>query len=194
MRRLVSVLTARVPFAVVVLALIAVGGGSATAAKLLTGKQIKNSSLTGADIRDRSLTAADFKGALPSDTSVSGRNGAPGPKGDPGAAGGPGAKGERGAPGAPGASGTVVHRTGGPYDNANGELNGGFADCPRGMVAIGGGAYGDAERAGQSVNASGPFNADGSAAPTRWYVWMSNQSGEDASFDVHVVCAAAGGG
>ena len=39
-------------------------GGTATAAKtVITGKQIKDSSVTGKDVRDGSLTAADFNGA-----------------------------------------------------------------------------------------------------------------------------------
>jgi hypothetical protein len=50
----------------------------AFASKLITGKQVKDSSLTGKDIKDKSLTAADFKG------SVAGPQGPVGPKGDKG--------------------------------------------------------------------------------------------------------------
>jgi hypothetical protein len=83
-------------------ALVVAMGGSATAAVLITSKQIKNNSirgidvkrgsLTGSDVKNRSLTPADFRG------SVQGPAGAKGDKGDPGAAGAPGAPGERGEP------------------------------------------------------------------------------------------------
>lgn len=39
---------------------VALLGGSAQAASLITGKRVKNNSLTGADIRNRSLTGADL--------------------------------------------------------------------------------------------------------------------------------------
>jgi hypothetical protein len=52
--------------------------GSATAAKLITGKQIKNASVTGKDVKDRSLSAADFSGSV---------EGPRGPQGEPGPAG-----------------------------------------------------------------------------------------------------------
>ncbi|HWI75440.1 MAG TPA: hypothetical protein VNT55_25990 [Baekduia sp.] len=67
---------------------------TASAAKLVTGKQVKNrsltaadikkGSLTGAEVKDRSLTAADFNGSVA------------GPKGDKGDKGDPGAKGDAG--------------------------------------------------------------------------------------------------
>lgn len=83
-------------------------GGSAYAAALMTGKNVKNESLTGADVRngsirgadvgDGSLTAADFRlGAL--------RAGPQGAKGDRGPAGDPGTKGDPGPPGARGEQG-----------------------------------------------------------------------------------------
>jgi hypothetical protein len=52
--------------------------GTATAATLITGKQVKDGSLTGKDVKDRSLTSHDFKGSLK------------GPKGDQGEPGTPG--------------------------------------------------------------------------------------------------------
>jgi len=70
--------------------------GTATAAKLITGKQVKNSSLTGKDVKNRSLTAADFKGSV---------RGAAGPAGPAGAKGDPGAQGPRGLTGASGTNG-----------------------------------------------------------------------------------------
>lgn len=85
----------------------------------LTGKDVKNSSLTGVDVRNGSLLASDFRaGQLPAgakgDTGAQGPQGeagAAGPKGDQGEAGAagpkgdPGATGPKGNPGAPGAAG-----------------------------------------------------------------------------------------
>jgi hypothetical protein len=96
-----------------VLALVLALGGTATAAKLITGKQIKNSSLTGADVKNSSLTGADVKNASigPSDLTADARVAASG-KGDPGAPGAPGAtgakgeKGDKGDKGDPGTNGT----------------------------------------------------------------------------------------
>ncbi|HVF79964.1 MAG TPA: hypothetical protein VNA28_16850 [Solirubrobacteraceae bacterium] len=63
------------------LALLLMGGSVAGAARLITGAQIKNSSITGTDIKNRSLTAADFRG------SVAGPAGPTGPAGPAGPAG-----------------------------------------------------------------------------------------------------------
>lgn len=85
-------------------------GGSATAARLLTGKDIRNGSLTGADVRDGSLTARDLRpGSLPSGSrgpaGPAGPAGLQGAPGTPGAAGPAGPPGEAGAPGVPGPPG-----------------------------------------------------------------------------------------
>jgi hypothetical protein len=69
---------------IALLALLFALGGSATAAGLITGKGIKNSSITGKDVKNKSLTKKDFKG------SVRGKTGPQGPKGDTGAPGTPG--------------------------------------------------------------------------------------------------------
>jgi len=50
-------------------------GGTALAGKLITGKQIKDSSVTGKDVKDGSLTAKDIKG------SIAGPQGPQGPAG-----------------------------------------------------------------------------------------------------------------
>jgi len=81
------------------LSLVLVTGGTAGAAKLLTGKDIKDNSITSADVRDRSLTPADFNG------SVAGPAGPAGPQGAPGLPGAPGPKGETGAIGPVGPTG-----------------------------------------------------------------------------------------
>ena len=71
---------------------------AATAAKLITGKQIAKNAITSKHVKNGSLLAADFKaGQLPA-----GAQGAQGPQGPPGPAG---AKGDTGAAGAAGAAG-----------------------------------------------------------------------------------------
>ncbi len=108
--------------ALAVLALFVALGGTATAAKLITGKQIKNGSLTGADVRNRSLSGADLRngtvglnkltakaratllrGAPATTAGKDGAQGAPGPAGP---AGPQGPKGDAGAPGPAGPAGS----------------------------------------------------------------------------------------
>lgn len=79
------------------IAVVAATAGSATAASLITGKQVKNGSLTGADIKNRSLTARDFKSAA----SLRGKQGASGPAGPKGDAGPQGERGTAGGPAGP---------------------------------------------------------------------------------------------
>jgi Collagen triple helix repeat (20 copies) len=97
---------------------VALGGTSFAAATVITGKNVKNSSLTGADVKnssltggdvkDKSLTTSDFNGSV---QGPKGDTGLQGPKGDIGAKGDTGTKGDTGATGdtgAPGAAGTAV--------------------------------------------------------------------------------------
>ena len=86
-------------------------GGTATAAGLITGADVRNGSLTGADLRDGSVSMRDLRnpGALSGPTGPSGPMGLTGPQGIPGAAGetGPtGADGVTGPTGPTGLSGT----------------------------------------------------------------------------------------
>ena len=67
----------------------AVGSGTAVAAKLITGKQIKNSTIRSADVKNGTVKPKDLSFAI--------ADGIQGPKGDQGAKGEPGAKGEAGA-------------------------------------------------------------------------------------------------
>jgi hypothetical protein len=75
----------------------ALGGTSVAAVTVITGKNVKNSSLTGADVKNRSLTGKDVKNKslTPSDFSGS----VAGPQGNPGTQG---PKGDKGDPGEPG--------------------------------------------------------------------------------------------
>lgn len=101
---------------------VALGGTSFAAATVITGKNVKNSSLTSADVKNSSLTGTDVKNssltgsdiraeAINSDDVANGSllaqdfgagqlpAGPPGPKGDKGDAGAPGEKGLTGDPG-----------------------------------------------------------------------------------------------
>jgi hypothetical protein len=92
-------------------------GGTSMAALLITGKQVKdssltgrdvkNSSLTGADVKNRSLSAGDFAaGQLPAGPAgPQGSTGDQGPKGDQGTAGSSGGQGGQGLQGATGPTG-----------------------------------------------------------------------------------------
>lgn len=77
----------KTPVILAVAAIASAGAGSATAASLITGKQIKNGTVTGADIKNHSLTSRDFRGSVR------------GPAGPMGAAGATGATGPAGARG-----------------------------------------------------------------------------------------------
>jgi hypothetical protein len=86
---------------------VALGGTSLAAATVITGKNVKNSSLTGADVKNSSLTGGDVKNKslTPSDfngsvTGPQGPQGAAGPQGPQGAAGPQGPKGDTGPAGA----------------------------------------------------------------------------------------------
>src|SRR5215210_3382459 len=84
---------------IAILASVAACAGSATAASLITGSQIKDGTITGKDVKDHSIAAADLKAPLgPAGSPV---QGAAGPAGAPGAAG---AKGSAGAQGPAGPS------------------------------------------------------------------------------------------
>ena len=80
--------------------------GSATAASLITGAQIKDNSVTGRDIKDESLTLADVKpSAAKALKGKRGPAGAPGPKGVKGDTGPRGANGPQGVAGPTGPAG-----------------------------------------------------------------------------------------
>ncbi|MCF6376142.1 collagen-like protein [Nocardioides KLBMP 9356] len=92
----------------------------ATAALVITGKQIKDNSITTKDIKNGSLTTKDLKSST-----VSALQGATGPAGAPGAVG---------APGAPGVSGyQIVTATAGVAPDSGGEVTG---SCPAGKKVL----------------------------------------------------------
>ena len=84
--------------------------GGATAAKLITGQQIKDNTITSRDIQDKAVTTRDVKNRTLKvrDFKASTRarlTGPEGPQGEPGLQGLPGADGADGLPGLPGADG-----------------------------------------------------------------------------------------
>lgn len=95
---------------VATLALFVALGGTATAALVITGKNVKNGSLTGADLKDNSIRSADVKdGGLLAKDFKRGQlaAGVTGPQGPAGAAG---AKGDTGPRGDAGQQGDVGPR------------------------------------------------------------------------------------
>jgi hypothetical protein len=142
------------------------GVGSATAAQLISGNQIKNNSVTSKDIKNRTLVRKDFK----SGQLLRGPRGLQGPQGPTGATG------PRGADGAPGRDGIVKLRyVAGPGTT----VTSGFqafdeAVCPADAPnVIGGGVFSESITPGeQSVNSSYPSDGTGSGGPgTRgWFV------------------------
>lgn len=124
------------------LALFVALGGSATAASLITSKQIKDSTITGRDVKNRSLTKTDFKGSIA---------GPAGPAGSAGAPGAPGRQGGAGSPGAPGAAGpqgpagvVTTQEVLGPEvasgpSGSSSSVQSSSANCPAGTIVTGGG-------------------------------------------------------
>jgi hypothetical protein len=88
---------------IIVVAILAVTGGSATAAKLITGKDVKDSSLTGKDVKNRSLGVSDLSAAARA--ALTGQKGPAGPAGPAGANGINGTNGTNGKDGAKGERG-----------------------------------------------------------------------------------------
>ncbi len=122
---------------VAIAAVVLTSVGSATAAHLITGEQIKDGSIASRDIKNGSLTNADFKSGL--------RTGPRGPEGPAGAAGPQGARGDDGDDGQDGEDG---------QDGADGEDGQDGADGEDGADGFGGLAH------AQSVDTFGDGTAD----------------------------------
>jgi len=138
--------------------------GPADAARMISGTQIRNSSVTGADIKNKSLTASDFNGSLV------GRQGAPG---TPGAAGTPGPAGT--IAGTIEAIGPVVP-TGATGTGAN--VQSSKAECPPGTVVTGGGYHGGVRT----------FIADATMSGNGYFVIAVNNGPLNESIQATAVC------
>ena len=93
---------------IAVVAILAITGGTATAAKLITGKNVKNESLTGKDVKNGSLGAKELSSAARA--SLKGQTGATGAQGAKGDAGAKGEKGDKGDTGDRGPSNVFAAR------------------------------------------------------------------------------------
>jgi hypothetical protein len=119
---------------VAIVAVVIAAAGTATAATLITGADVKNGSLTGADVKNGSLSGSDVRNrslgisdislsarnALHGQRGAAGSNGTAGAKGATGASGVTGSTGSSGATGATGAPGTTtVSAPGGGFTGTN---------------------------------------------------------------------------
>lgn len=166
-------------------ALFAALGGSATAATLISGKDIKNASITGKDVKNRSLGTKELtKSTVKSLRGKAGPQGAKGATGNTGPAGTPGTA---GAPGAPGATNVVVRTASTDVNNnTTGILN---ADCNPGEKATGGG-FRTLNATGFQTFNSRPNPLTAGATPTGWHVEARNTTGAEAALDAFVVCSS----
>jgi hypothetical protein len=148
-------------------ALFVAGAGSATAARLITGKQIKNSSITSTDVRNGSLLRRDFRSSqLPR-----------GPQGLPGASGRAGRDG----------FGQIVYSSGEVKSVESGAF---FFGCPSGLVPVGGDAYAvdDQEEIVPNAAIAEYFYADNSTVPNAWGATLGS-SGGPVDLIIEVICA-----
>jgi hypothetical protein len=104
--------------------------GGASAAALITGRQIKDGTVTGRDIRDHSLRSKDVKAGVV-------RPGLPGPAGPAGA---PGPQGGVGPPGRNGLGGLTTAVSPDALTVVGGGSGESAVACPTGLSALGGGA------------------------------------------------------
>jgi hypothetical protein len=167
----------------VVASMLLVGGAGATAATLITGKQIKDGTITGKDVKNKSLTAKDFRG------SVQGPTGLQGPTGPQGATG---PQGPRGLQGAVGTGGIVsvesVHGADVPVTIGQSSVEATVL-CPAGETAFGGGGVaGD----GDAVLTDSYSISQVSPPRTGWLVIARNLGGNADTVHATAVCAKLG--
>lgn len=160
--------------AVLVLAL----SGTATAARLITGKQIKDGSVTGADLRPDSIGSADVgDGSLAAQDFAELVTGPPGPRGERGVSGPDGPQGPHGL--------SRLQYVVTPAVVPKSSHLPWTAECPSGTVALGGGASSNAV-ASTRVIASAPDD-DGRG----WVVDLQNTSSQAYTGFAWAVCAAS---
>jgi hypothetical protein len=199
---------------VAIVALFVAFSGTATAALVMTGKQIKDGTITSKDLRNRTLgTNKLSKKAVSSLKGQRGPAGAQGPRGEAGVQGVQGPKGDTGAIGPQGPKGDtgvahVTTRTAGIAFTANGgfgEYKDGAAMCQAGETVVGGGyRLGDHQSMGVGSGfvpvfaavQSRPANASGEPAlngqePRGWYVEAQKGTDTDGSVAITVLCASA---
>jgi hypothetical protein len=186
---------------VAVLALFVALSGTATAAKLVTGKQIARNAITGKHVRDHSLTAADFNGALGGPAGPqgpagpkgpTGAKGDQGPKGDTGPQGPQGPEGEQGIQGVPGRPGpTDTLRVVQPIDIPNTQNWSGSVTCPNDHPRILGGGFNARNRDGNTDGRSKITLSVSYPSDSRtWQIALHNDFWETVHGEVVAICAA----
>jgi hypothetical protein len=201
-----------------VLAVAVIGGGTAAAKDLITGKDVKNGSLRGADVENGSLHSADVadgtlrikdltdaavktlqKNGTKGDTGPQGPKGDTGAQGPKGSTGAQGPKGDTGAPGQDGKDGVSGYEVR-SYDYAL-VSGGGIATmtCPVGKLALGGGYWFKDDSAmtdGLSVVRSMPGRMDWTTnepipGDNRGWIVQANKptNVNPGALTVYVVCA-----
>lgn len=171
---------------------IALGGGTAYAAELITSKDIQDGGVKRADIAkdavnsrriaDGTLLVRDFKaGQLPA--------------GSPGPAGLQGPIGPQGPAGQPGASGPLdlVYVRTGPLGAVPG-ITEVYLFCPEGLSPTGGGVATSASDTTLSMHGSFPFDANGdpdSIPDNGWAVGIINDGAATPVFAAYAVCGSA---
>jgi hypothetical protein len=182
---------------VAVIALLLTLGGTAVAAKLitgndvkdgsLTGKDVKNGSLNGKDVKDKSLTRKDFKGSV---------QGPAGPAGAQGQTGSAGAQGQAGSAGATGPAGLVAlqYIEGPTVTLLAGTGVGANVLCPAGTSVVSGGARPMTIGPDVILDTSIPMDgADPDAVrDDGWAVSYNNPTASNSNFRVTAVCAEVG--
>lgn len=168
---------------VAVVAVLLTSAGSATAARLITGKQIKNSSITSTDIKNGSLQRGDFRSSqLPA-----GPRGAQGPAGANGAPGPPGGNGTNGF-------GLIRYlQTANPFSDGESDIV--VTVCPAGTFATGGAAWA-ADTATGATDHPEVITSDGIAYSDAgigvgYFAGVSNVASGAVDVIVDAVCANA---
>ena len=169
---------------IAVAAVVLAMAGSATAASLITGAQIKDNTVTGRDIKDKSLTLVDVKpSAAKALKGKPGPAGKQGPKGAKGDTGPRGVDGPQGVPGPTGPAGSGLQKPPTPgqlvvgggildgYANLANDFFRGYAQLP--FVA-----------ATPFVNAAGPSR-------NIWYHPSTESLGSEESVDKCLLTAGA---
>ncbi|MBJ7331847.1 MAG: hypothetical protein JHC95_18270 [Solirubrobacteraceae bacterium] len=185
----------RVVAAVAALAGIAAGvllaGEDASAGRLVTGKQITDSSLTGKDLRDGTVTTRDITdGSLtPDDLRLPGvtslrQTGPGGYEPQPGVAGPPG---PQGPPGPRGPSGVFDLRRVTTSSVVASQTHGTVTTpCPGATKALSGGVLVDGPAAAVPINVSAPLDNG-----TGWQSMVRNGDSQSITVKGWVICATA---
>ena len=170
--------------------IIALGGGTAYAAELISSRDIKDGGVKRVDIAkgavnsgkvaDGTLLRGDFKsGQIPS-----GSQGPAGPMGPAGPAG----------PAGPSGPVALTYVYSDTLVAEAGEQTGGEVDCPNGQSVTGGGVAVLSTDTAVSVNSSGPWDNDSDPddIPNNgWVADVNNASTNATFFNVHAICTSA---